>query len=110
MIMDQPRRFLPRQRVQWSGRYRFGPGDPDKPARLCQVVDISARGSGIELFGTTAEEADNQLVTVTIELRGEVRSAVTGEDGVVRVGIEFPELVGGPAEFVRGLRDLGTRW
>jgi c-di-GMP-binding flagellar brake protein YcgR len=105
------RRKIPRQPARWSGAYRFE-GDRTSGPRRCRVLDISAAGAGLQLLDTTIEESTHQMIVVNLELHGDMRSAVPWEDDSVRVGVEFGELEGAAAHFVKQLRsyECKDRW
>jgi hypothetical protein len=50
----------------------------------------------------------DRLVIVSLELQGDMRSAVPWDDDSVRVGIEFPELSGNAADYVKTLRNSSS--
>lgn len=102
--MAKLRRAIPRQPAEWTGRYRFNDESADRAMRECRIVDISRLGTGVELLDTTLAEALDQLLVVTVDLRGRVRNAREVDGGVVRAGVEFSD------EFVGNLRELGMRW
>jgi PilZ domain-containing protein len=96
------RRRVPRQHAAtWSGCCRID-GDPTYSWRECDVFDVSALGVGIDVrisrpSGLVARRISVRVPSVLgpsidLTLRGEVRNASAGEDGVIRVGIEFINL------------------
>jgi hypothetical protein len=108
--MAEFRRSVPRQPVVWNGRYHFNEETADRGTRECRVVDISTLGAGVELSGTTPAEALNQLLVVTVELRGRVQNAREADGGVVRVGLEFPPSGPQQDDYMKTIRHLGKFW
>ena len=107
------RRVLPRQPTDWLGTYMLdgdGDGTGEKPWRRCRVVDVSTRGAGLVLFDALPEEARDHRIIVSVQLRGDVRSALSVAEGRVRAGIEFTDLTGTSVDYLQSLRDLGARW
>ena len=102
------RRKVPRQPAEWYGTYEYD-FDTFGAPRRCRVLDISAAGAGLQLLDTSLEETMDRLVIVSLELQGDMRNAVPWEDNSVRVGIEFPELAGNAAFYVKSLRNSGPR-
>jgi hypothetical protein len=102
------RRQVPRQPVDWAGSYRYA-SDNGGGSRPCRVIDISPAGAGLQLLGSTVEESMDRLIVVSIVLQGESRNAVMLDESSVRVGVEFPDLSGTAAEYVRSLRGCGVR-
>ena len=100
------RRKIPRQPAEWFGTYHYD-FDTHGGPRRCRVLDISAAGAGLQLLDTSLAETMDRLVIVSLELQGDMRSAVPWDDGV-RVGIEFPELSGNAADYVKTLRNSSS--
>jgi hypothetical protein len=93
----QARRVL-RREVDWVTRYMFE-GSREQEWRECRVLDVSRGGAGVELSGTTAEEArvrrvvlEFELPPAVLRLRGEVRHASPCSDDGVFVGLQFASL------------------
>jgi len=103
------RRSVPRQPVDWNAKYRLHDG-PAERWRACRVADISPAGSGLRLFGISADEAEGRAIDVLVELTGEVRNIVPSMKQDVRVGIEFVDLSGDAAQFVQSMRHSRVRW
>jgi len=103
------RRLLPRQFTDWQGRYMIE-GDPGEVWRPCRVVDVSTLGAGLELFGTSPDEMAERTITLSVDLRGEVRHAVEARDDGIRVGIQFEDLTPAESAYVRSLVRLQALW
>jgi len=93
----QARRVL-RREVDWATRYMYE-GSREQVWRECRVLDVSRGGAGVELTGTTVEEArvrrvvlEFELPPAVLRLRGEVRHATPCSDGGVFVGLQFGNL------------------
>jgi len=105
----QPRRSMPRQPVDWMGRYRLQ-GDPAGYWRACRIADISTAGAGLRLFGVKREEVEGRTIDLSVQLSGDVRNIVDGTDNDLRVGIEFADLMGDSVNYVESLKRSATRW
>ena len=93
----QARRVL-RREVDWVTRYMFE-GSREQVWRECRVLDVSRGGAGVELSGTTVDEArvrrvvlEFELPPAVLRLRGEVRHASPCDDGSVFAGLQFGNL------------------
>lgn len=85
---------MPREVANWSGRYSIEdePGGGD-----CRVLDISAMGVGLELFGAVPDDLIGSRIEVSvpngtssgIRLVGDVRNMSPGRNGGARAGVEF---------------------
>ena len=124
----EDRRRAERQQALWMGHCHIQ-DEPSDLWRECAIIDVSTLGVGIELChpdpaGLLAMWQDNELrlhlsrrVTVRLDLgpavdmtvAGEVRDAVSGPDGIVRVGIEFVGLTGPERSIVRFLERRALR-
>ena len=82
----------------WLGKYVIEDAPGDESAE-CQVLDISAIGVGLELFGeVSADLIGRRLIvqvqspvgdSVSIRLVGQVRNTGPGPEGGTRAGLEF---------------------
>ncbi len=95
------RRVAPRERASWDARY-FVEHRPDLGWRPCRVLDISAVGAALELpdarhSETAATRIVLELETVerggSIQLLAVVRNSDDTDDGAIRAGIEFVDLL-----------------
>jgi hypothetical protein len=89
------RRATPRQATGWGGWYRYE-GDDEAEWRRCRIVDVSTAGAALELsdmgrLDPSLEDNGGRPILVTADLRGQVRYTSPGQNGRVRVGIEFDE-------------------
>lgn len=90
------RRRAERRNVLWMGRCQVE-GDSSDVWRACAIFDVSTLGVGIDLPHQRASELLNRRITALLELgrsvdvtvTGEVRSAESAPDGIVRAGMEF---------------------
>ena len=92
-----------RQGAGWLGSYRL-PGQPAAGWAQCRILDISASGIGLELFGPPwpPEGLGDELVirfdagvpagSATAQLPGVIRNYTASRFGFVRVGVEFAPL------------------
>jgi hypothetical protein len=94
---QQARRVL-RREVEWTTRYMLE-GSRNQNWHEARVLDISRGGAGVELFEVTPEEARAHRVLLefdippaVLRLHGEVRHLGPGDDGGVRVGLQFAGL------------------
>ena len=90
---------MPREAAGWLGRYMIV-GRPDLGWGECRVLDVSAAGVGLELFGPWPRDGvDAELLVCLdpvfdpdcegVQLPATVRNASAGRFGFLRVGIEF---------------------
>ena len=105
-----------RQGAGWLGSYRL-PEQPGAGWAQCRILDISASGIGLELFGPPwpSAEQDVELVirfdagvpagSVTAQLPGVIRNHTASRFGFVRVGVEFAELSSEERRLLDGLVD-----
>lgn len=90
------RRRAERQKVLWMGRCQVE-GESSDAWRACAIFDVSTLGVGIDLPHTDASDLLSHRITALVELggsvdvtvTGEVRSAESAPDGIVRAGLEF---------------------
>jgi hypothetical protein len=77
--------------------------DPDVAGGTCHIIDVSADGAGVELFGDAPIEPVGHWLTISVRgaiddttisvrVRGVVRYVILGTSGGVRVGIKFADL------------------
>ena len=93
--MDNRRR-AERRKVLWMGRCQVE-GESSDEWRACAIFDVSTLGVGIDLPYRKASALLGRRITALLELgrsvdltvTGEVRSAESAPDGIVRAGIEF---------------------
>jgi hypothetical protein len=81
----------------------------------CRVLDVSAEGAGLELYGTFPRHAVGATLTVHLEGSGAGRSAMDLDGtirnwsmtkfGFVRVGVEFLTLDAEAREFLASLTE-----
>ena len=103
-----------RRRAQRNSTVRMGSchveGEPSHLWRDCGIFDFSSLGVGLDLRHPGSSDLMGRRVSVRlpvgasieVTLRGEVRNAKAGPDGIVRVGIEFAAL----SETERSIVDL----
>jgi PilZ domain len=109
-----PARRVLRREVDWVTRYMLE-GNRDQVWRECRVLDVSRGGAGVELSGTTVEEARAHRVVLEFEvplavlrLRGEVRHVGPGSDGGVHVGLQFASLTALERDMFDSLLERGS--
>ena len=115
---QQFRRRVPRQLAGWPGRYAI-----DEPAAcwdLCQVVDFTMYGAGLELFGAVpsdivgckiiVEVEAGPRASVSVRLSGEAKNSSPGSAGGVRVGIEFTGISPVERSVLQVLEQLHLGW
>jgi hypothetical protein len=100
MTSGRENRRHERHPADWAGEYST---DSTTAWYGCRVVDVSATGAGVELFGPDVP-AGSRLVlklqanpsadagTTVIEVAATVMNASTVAKGIVRVGLEFVNL------------------
>ncbi len=107
---EQFRREIPRQPTDWFGFYRFT-NVGHEPSRPCRIIDISTLGAGLELFDISADEQIDGLLSVDIELSGEVQNVVLAEKTkTARVGVNFPNPTQAALEYVEELHKVRGLW
>jgi hypothetical protein len=91
---------FPRQGTDWAGTYQVENGT----WRVCQILDISILGVGLELRGPIQMDLIGREITVEVQtlagasislrMSGEIRNVVAAVSPHVgtRIGIEFGEL------------------
>jgi hypothetical protein len=92
-------RRRPRHRAGWFGQYLIE-SRAEEGWHGCRVVDVSQRGSGLELFGPPVEPGDRLLVELQMTqpgmvdhpLRAAVRHVGKGYEGGLAAGVEFLEI------------------
>jgi heme oxygenase len=109
MTDHQLRRAVPRQPADWFGFYRFE-DLVNEPLRCCRVLDISPLGAGFEVFGIDPKEPLEGRITVSIELRGEVRNTRMSGEHTARVGVEFHEPTEAIKRYLRTMSGARSRW
>jgi hypothetical protein len=108
-MVDQFRRFLPRQFVDWPGTYVIE-GHLEKPWRNCRVIDVSTTGAGLELADAPEEAEEGRRIFLDVHLLGEVRNSGPGRDDRQRVGIQFLGLTEGERTYLESLSALEAHW
>jgi hypothetical protein len=115
---SQQQRRVPRQPVGWSGKCVFS-DDPAFDWAVCQVLDISILGAGIEIFGPIVDDVIGREITVqvltsngsvSIRLVGIVRGVGPGPQGGIRAGIEFPGLSDSERTILDALERMKVVW
>jgi len=96
--LHERRRRLPRQEADWPGRYTLD----GETWGICEVLDISILGTGIEIVAPPAGELIGRQITVEVEtpagasitlrMTGEIRNVAIGPKGGTRVGTQFADL------------------
>lgn len=109
MFRWKRRRRGRRQEAGWLGRYALDPScrhDRDDTTATaldwarCRVLDVSVRGTGLELFGPPVGVGDRLVVDLrllrsnmaSVTLTGEVRYCNPGPHDARRVGLEFVDV------------------
>ena len=107
-MSEKLRRAEPHQPADWFGFYRFD-DVANEAWRRCRVVDISARGAGLELMAIAPGDRLDGMITVSLELRGNMRGSlrVDGE-ATARVGVEFVELSDAAKNFIRSIKGASS--
>jgi PilZ domain len=108
-LVDQFRRFLPRQFVDWLGTYVME-GHLEKPWRNCRVIDVSTTGAGLELADAPEEAVEGRRIFLDVHLLGEIRISGPGRDHRQRVGIQFLGLSQDERTYLESLADLEALW
>jgi hypothetical protein len=104
------RRGVPRQPADWYGFYRFDNVEHE-PSRPCRIIDVSTLGAGLELYDIAEGEQMDGLLTVNLELSGEVQSIILNENnGTARVGATFPNPTEAALQYVAALHEIRSLW
>lgn len=115
---EQPRgsrrdqRREPRREAGWFGTYSL-PKKPDRTLGECRILDLSASGAGLELYGPWPRKGVDTAIIVRLgradegeevhELLAEVRNATRTKFGFMRVGVRFVGLTPDEARYLRQL-------
>ena len=109
----------PRREAGWLGTYSL-PQKPNLTLGECRILDLSASGAGLELYGPWPRKGVDTAIIVRLgradegeevhELRAEVRNAARTKFGFMRVGVRFVGLSVEDARYLRLLTETaGTR-
>ena len=113
------RRRVPRTSAGWAGSYQFE-GGAELHAGRCRVLDISVMGAGVEVFDSAPEQpVGRQLAidvqawaggSVAIGLVGVVRNTRSGNEGGLRLGMEFVGLSDTERSILDALEMMQVFW
>jgi len=105
----QLRRLVPRQLIDWRGKYMIE-GDPSERWRDCRIIDVSSAGAGIELLDTTAEETEGRHIVLAVHLRAAVKNAGPTRGQILRVGTQFVDLTPTECAYLASLASVDAHW
>ena len=116
-VTVENRRRAERQSAVWIGLCHVQ-GDALDLWRDCGVFDLSAFGVGMDLRHPDAMHLLGRSVSIRLPvglsmdmtLSGEVRNAMEGPDGIVRIGIEFEDVSNTERSIVDLLERDTPRW
>jgi len=108
-MIDQLRRFVPRQFADWGGTYLIE-DDPERRWSDCRVIDISSAGAGVELLHPPAQAVEWSHIFVAVHLRGEIRNTMAMRDDRLRVGVQFVDLTEAERAYLASLTELEAGW
>jgi hypothetical protein len=103
------RRLIPRQLIDWRGKYMIE-GDPSERWRDCRVIDVSSAGAGIELLDTTPEETEGRHIILAVHLRAAIRNSGPTRGQILRVGAQFVDLTPSEHAYLTSLVEINARW
>lgn len=105
----QLRRLLPRQSINWRGKYMIE-DDPSEQWRECRVIDVSSAGAGLELLDTTPEETEGRHIILAVHLRAAIRNSGPARGQILRVGTQFVDLSPSEHAYLTSLVEINAQW
>ena len=107
--MGQIRSLVPRQFMDWHGKFMFE-GDPERRWRDCRVLDLSSAGAGLELPRTAPGGTLGTRIPLAVHLRGELRNTAPAQSNALRAGMQFVELTDHERANLELLEELQSTW